>query len=275
MPPLSSITDVEMNGDRTPQCHRQMSEGEGTQVTGDRHVPMRSAMDLEVSAFEVEQATSPGCGQPEVNASPAKEEYKRLLAKNLFRGQGSHNRILSFGCAGSSGGSLPSSPSNVTGSGDEVSLRLLYARNRMAGIGTSQRGGRYIPQTPERILDAPDLIDDYYLNLLDWNANNVLAVALGDSVYLWNASTGDITPLMQAQGNGVHITSIAWAPDGTNRMAIGTSDHQVCSTWLGSMLSLPVAPCLDLLALTTAIAHDCSDGRCRSGTQRSVGGSEA
>jgi cell division cycle protein 20 (cofactor of APC complex) len=28
---------------------------------------------------------------------------------------------------------------------------------------------RIIPQFPEKILDAPDLVDDYYLNLLDWS----------------------------------------------------------------------------------------------------------
>ena len=33
---------------------------------------------------------------------------------------------------------------------------------------------RHIPQAPERILDAPELLDDYYLNLLDWNAENIL-----------------------------------------------------------------------------------------------------
>jgi hypothetical protein len=33
---------------------------------------------------------------------------------------------------------------------------------------------RHIPQTQERILDAPDLVDDYYLNLLDWSCNNTV-----------------------------------------------------------------------------------------------------
>jgi hypothetical protein len=36
-----------------------------------------------------------------------------------------------------------------------------------------------IPLIPERILDAPNLIDDYYLNLLDWSSTNILAVSLG------------------------------------------------------------------------------------------------
>ena len=36
---------------------------------------------------------------------------------------------------------------------------------------------RYISPNPERILDAPGLVDDFYLNLLDWNhLTNILAV---------------------------------------------------------------------------------------------------
>ena len=31
-----------------------------------------------------------------------------------------------------------------------------------------------MPQAPERILDAPDLTDDYYLNLLDWSSTNTV-----------------------------------------------------------------------------------------------------
>ena len=42
------------------------------------------------------------------------------------------------------------------------------------------------------IKDAPDLVDDYYLNLLDWGKNGLLAVCLGQSLYLWNSITGDI-----------------------------------------------------------------------------------
>jgi len=41
-----------------------------------------------------------------------------------------------------------------------------------------QKSMRYIPQYPEKILDAPDIVDDYYLNLLDWSADNILAVCL-------------------------------------------------------------------------------------------------
>lgn len=36
--------------------------------------------------------------------------------------------------------------------------------------------GRSIPSAPLRILDAPDLVDDYYLNLISWGHNNVSAI---------------------------------------------------------------------------------------------------
>lgn len=62
------------------------------------------------------------------------------------------------------------------------------------------------------------MLDDYYLNLIDWNSNNVLCVALASSVYLWNASSGDIQEIKAAeQGN---VTSVSWIQKG-NYLAIG------------------------------------------------------
>jgi cell division cycle protein 20 (cofactor of APC complex) len=51
-------------------------------------------------------------------------------------------------------------------------------------------------------------------------------VALSDSVYLWNAGNGGITQLMQTQGEGSHVTSVAWSQK-SNLMAIGTSNSEV------------------------------------------------
>jgi cell division cycle 20-like protein 1 (cofactor of APC complex) len=43
---------------------------------------------------------------------------------------------------------------------------------------------RKINLIPERILDAPNLVDDYYLNLLEWGRANILAVALGPEIFM-------------------------------------------------------------------------------------------
>lgn len=45
-----------------------------------------------------------------------------------------------------------------------------------------------------QVLDAPALQDDFYLNLVDWSSHNVLAVGLGNCVYLWNACSSKVSP---------------------------------------------------------------------------------
>ena len=51
---------------------------------------------------------------------------------------------------------------------------------------------RKIPKSPFKVLDAPDLQDDFYLNLVDWSSTNVLSVGLGSCVYLWSAHTSQV-----------------------------------------------------------------------------------
>ena len=55
---------------------------------------------------------------------------------------------------------------------------------------------RSIPKVPYKILDAPQLTDDFYLNLVSWSAScNILSVGLADCVYLWNPLTTKVTKL--------------------------------------------------------------------------------
>ena len=79
---------------------------------------------------------------------------------------------------------------------------------------------RKINLTPERILDAPNLVDDYYLNLLEWGKSNILAVALGPEIYLWNGENCETSLLMSIQrdndndNNNSIITSVSWMNNG-------------------------------------------------------------
>jgi cell division cycle 20-like protein 1, cofactor of APC complex len=45
-------------------------------------------------------------------------------------------------------------------------------------VKTSSKKERKIQKMPFKILDAPELMDDFYLNLVDWSSLNVLAVGL-------------------------------------------------------------------------------------------------
>jgi cell division cycle protein 20 (cofactor of APC complex) len=88
---------------------------------------------------------------------------------------------------------------------------------------------RRIPSQPSRILDAPDLVDDYYLNLISWSQDNILAVALAHCVYLWNAGTGDIQHLTTIEGQDDYVTSVSWCTmSGHSKyIAIGTNSNTI------------------------------------------------
>lgn len=56
-----------------------------------------------------------------------------------------------------------------------------------------------------------------------WSSRNLLAVALHNSVYLWDAVQGDIVLLMKMKREEDYICSVSWIKEG-NLLAIGTSD---------------------------------------------------
>ena len=89
-----------------------------------------------------------------------------------------------------------------------------------------KRPVRVLPTNPEKILDAPDLMNDYYLNLLDWGNNNMLSVCLGQSVYLWNADNGNIEQLFSMRETDGYVCSVSWSSR-TNCLAVGLSNHSV------------------------------------------------
>ncbi|KAG7724155.1 hypothetical protein KL948_005366 [Ogataea haglerorum] len=88
-----------------------------------------------------------------------------------------------------------------------------------------QKKPRSISKVPYRVLDAPELADDFYLNLVDWGSQDVLGVGLGSCVYLWDASSGSVNRLCDLGSNDT-ITSLSWIGAGTH-LAIGTSSGLV------------------------------------------------
>jgi len=62
---------------------------------------------------------------------------------------------------------------------------------------------------------------------LDWSAEDVLAVALGQSVYLWNASTGKSTELLRTSDESNPVTSLCFSKTNPNLIAIGTNEAEL------------------------------------------------
>lgn len=67
-------------------------------------------------------------------------------------------------------------------------------------LRSPRKATRKISRIPFKVLDAPELQDDFYLNLVDWSAQNVLAVGLGSCVYLWSACTSQVSSIRITSG---------------------------------------------------------------------------
>ncbi|XP_030754686.1 cell division cycle protein 20 homolog [Sitophilus oryzae] len=173
---------------------------------GDRFIPSRVASNLELAQFKLSQDEN----EPEGNTA---KELKKAITDNIkgSTASGSH-RILSYM------NKAPAAPE-----GFQNPMRVLYSQTKTPA--SVRNTNRYIPQAPDRILDAPDIVDDYYLNLMDWGSNNILAAALGSRVYLWNAGTGNISQLLELEGND-YVCSLAWMQEG-DCLAVGTMEGTV------------------------------------------------
>ncbi len=83
---------------------------------------------------------------------------------------------------------------------------------------------RKIPKTPYKVLDAPSLRDDFYLHLLDWSSNDLLAVGLDKSVYLWDAKTSSVILLTAFPDE--QVTSIGWLKE-SHLLGVGSATGKV------------------------------------------------
>ena len=80
---------------------------------------------------------------------------------------------------------------------------------------------------PFKVLDAPALADDFYLNLLDWSSQNIISVGLNTDVYLWNSFTANVTKLMSLEKDD-SVASVRWSGRG-GHLAVGTTRGPVQS----------------------------------------------
>lgn len=114
-------------------------------------------------------------------------------------------------------------PTSVVNSFNLTPVRSAASQRLMA---VPQKRKRRISKVPFKVLDAPALQDDFYLNLVDWSSQNVLAVGLGSCVYLWSACTSKVTKLCDLAQSEDIVTSVSWAQRGTH-LAVGTNRGEV------------------------------------------------
>ncbi|KAK5374616.1 substrate-specific activator of APC-dependent proteolysis [Exophiala xenobiotica] len=191
----SKVLRNELMGDSVPQDFRSISPDD---LFGRRQTPP---------------------GQPSISAMPPASITPTTPHKNMFSYK-SPQKVI---------GSGHPTPSSRTGK--HLGLINLNARSDLYSISpinyssqsilqTPRKQPRPIAKVPFKVLDAPELADDFYLNLVDWGSANILAVGLGSCVYMWNSTTGKVTQLCKLPDND-QVTSVAWIQRGSH-LAIGT-----------------------------------------------------
>ncbi|XP_052210149.1 cell division cycle 20.1, cofactor of APC complex-like isoform X2 [Diospyros lotus] len=169
---------------------------------GDRFIPSRSLMDLD-------HAHSLLTTRAEVAPSPKfNEKYRQKLEENInLDSEGRPFRMLVFR------GSPKSS---------RKSLRHIdeMRHSEEEALHCSNKQYRRFPKSEASVLDAPNLMDDYYMNIMDWGKTNTLAVALGSEIYLWNAGNRKTQKLLQVDHELDHPRSVAWSED-AKTVAVG------------------------------------------------------
>lgn len=153
--------------------------------------------------------------------NPESAAYESTLASAC--GISTNTRILAF---------KPAPPE----SSKPIDLRTQYNRPLKSANAQSAQFRRRIQSAPERVLDAPGLVDDYYLNLLDWSSGNQVAIGLERNVYVWSADSGTVSCLLETSPD-TYISSVKWSGDGAYvGVGLGSGEVQIWDVEEGTKL---------------------------------------
>ncbi|KAF9819546.1 hypothetical protein IEO21_02010 [Rhodonia placenta] len=237
----SRPTTSESGGSESP------ADARTTRDYGDRFVPSRDAGDIR-TAYHLMDGGAPSTPSKNriipTESDALKEEANSIFTSIL------HTEVASSPtrsasptrpAAGPSTTPLPSTPTRrrlfaynspsrsnpatptrrLDAPTDEAySMSPVRAESRQL-LESPRRQIRNVCKTPYRVLDAPELADDFYLNLVDWASTNVLGVGLGSCVYLWTAHTAQVSKLCDLSDSNDTISSVSWVQKGTT-LAVGT-----------------------------------------------------
>ncbi|KOB70000.1 Fizzy [Operophtera brumata] len=143
----------------------------------DRFIPSRSNSNYDLCHYMMNRDKNEEDKTEDQAPSAAGEAIGRAL------GDTEPGRLLQYTCK------APAAPE-----GYQNRLRVVYSQAKVPS--SVKNTSRYIPQAPDRILDAPDILDDY--------------------------CTGQIEQLLALEGSE-SVTSVGWMQGGGSHLAVGTS----------------------------------------------------
>lgn len=170
----------------------------------DRFIPNRSTTDLEYAQHSLGINDTQGV---EESMTASQQDRKKMMGENLNCPDQDNTRILSF-----------KTKAPAPREGHLNNMKVLYSSGKPSAPKAANN--RSVPTSPDKILDAPDMLNDFYLHLMDWSSLNHMAVALGAGVYIWNAADGNIVQLCEQEED--YVSCVSWISQG-NVLAVGDS----------------------------------------------------
>ncbi|XP_027367905.1 cell division cycle 20.5, cofactor of APC complex-like [Abrus precatorius] len=163
---------------------------------GDRFIPNRSLMDLDQAQSLLTNRTK------KFQNRQFDEVYRQIVDEKLsLDSEGKPFKMLVFR------GSPKSSRKSIRYIDEMREEEAATFQNT-----SNQRHYRRMPKGEARMLDAPNIRNDFYTNIIDWGKNNILAVALASDMYLWNSENSNVFKLFKVTDNDFPA-SVAWSED--------------------------------------------------------------
>uniref|UniRef100_A0A915DXS9 Anaphase-promoting complex subunit 4-like WD40 domain-containing protein n=1 Tax=Ditylenchus dipsaci TaxID=166011 RepID=A0A915DXS9_9BILA len=196
----------------TPSRNHNFRKGQVQ--SGDRYVGVRSEDQFGLANHLLTSKEN----SPNKDESPASKREREAKLQNM-RVSNTNNGLGEDKVCAFRKGLAP-----VAAFGHRQQANVLYSCIKPSS--SVKRSRRYIAKSPERILDAPGIRDDFYANLTDWSYSNVVAVALGQAIYLWNADKGEADKLIEFDQTEAFPTLVKWSLEG-KFLSIGFSDGSI------------------------------------------------
>ena len=256
---------LSMNGRNSSSCHQ--SPIQSPIKSSDRYIPLRSSLSASNLHYPLNASLTPASPRKvqcsSTVTSPTKHEqhpiglsagvtasesdlavYEQLLQNTLLNDNALRTNLVTSAQAS------PVSKENVHAifryserpSAVQLKSSDHFSRSPISNasihlLHSLKKSTRHIPDVPYKVLDAPDLQDDFYLNLIDWSPSNILSVGLGACIYLHNAQSNHVqllcdlaqSPLPSLTNHQPNIigsdavTSVQWS-DWSNILAVGKNE---------------------------------------------------
>jgi cell division cycle protein 20 (cofactor of APC complex) len=176
--------------------------------SGDRFIPHRGSMKQDIAHFKLTTDENEGTMEMQTESG---DVYKSEVSYSLFGDDIENAKILQLKAK-------PAVSLSITNQLETLCNRVNLEKEDVPRA--------FISTSAERVLDAPNLRDDFYLSLLDWSTSNMIALALEGAVYTWNPVTMEANMLVDYT-TSKYISSVSWSGAASQYIALGTSTSEI------------------------------------------------